>query len=114
MVFMSRLLIVSLILFITVSFCQNRKSSHTSIQDTIPKDSLILFGDWKITRFTAGYVSEILEEDAQRYVGQTIAIKAGLAVINGDTCNKPYFKTSIYNSNKYFYENNRADKSTLK
>jgi hypothetical protein len=114
MVFMSRILIISSILLTTVSFCNNRNSSRESGQASIPKDSLALYGDWKITKFTAGSISEITEEDAQKYVGQIITLKAGLAVINSDTCNQPYFKTSIQSSDKYFYENNRVDKATLK
>ncbi len=111
---MNRILIISSILLITVSFCNTRNSSHRSSEASIPKDSLVLYGDWKITRFTAGSISEITEDDAQKYVGQRITLKPNLAVINGDTCNQPYFKTSIQSSDKYFYENNRIDKATLK
>jgi hypothetical protein len=114
MVFMSRILIITSILLTTASFCNNRNSDHQSSQASVSKDSLALYGDWKITGFTAGAISEITEEDAQKYVGQTITLKPGLAVINSDTCNQPYFKTSIQNSDRYFYENNRIDKATLK
>lgn len=111
---MSRILIISSILLTTVSFCNNRNSSRESGQASIPKDSLVLYGDWKITKFTAGSVSEITDDDAQKYVGQIITLRPDIAIINNDTCSQPYFKMSTQNSDKYFYENNRIDKASLK
>jgi hypothetical protein len=111
---MKRILITTSILLTTLSFCNNRKTGHESRYASIPKDSLILYGDWSITEFTPGSISEITEEDARKYIGQKITLKPNLTVINGDTCNKPYFKTSIQSSDKYFYANNRIDKATLK
>lgn len=114
MIIMNRILIIISILLTTVSFCNNRNNSHESSEASIPKDSLVLYGDWKIIKFTAGSISEITEEDARKYIGQIIILKPGLAVVSSDTCNQPYFKTSIQSSDKYFYENNRIDKATLK
>jgi len=112
---MSRIIIVSsLLLLTTVSHCKSRNSSVESHQASVPKDSLVLYGDWKIIKFAAGAVSEITEEDAQKYVGQIITLKLDNAIINGDTCSQPRFKSSIQNSDDYFYQNNRIDKATLK
>jgi hypothetical protein len=111
---MNRILIISSILVTTVSFCNNKNSKHESSEASGQKDSLVLYGDWKITKFTAGTISEITEKDAQKYVGQIVTLKPGFVIINSDTCNQPYFKTSIQNSDKYFYDNNRVDKATLK
>jgi hypothetical protein len=111
---MSRILIISSILFTTVSFCNNKNGGHKNSQASIPKDSFVLYGDWKITRFTAGSISEITDDDAQKYVGQIITLRPDIAIINNDTCSQPYFKMSTQNSDKYFYANNRIDKAALK
>jgi len=111
---MSRILIISSILLTTVSFCNNRSTGHESSQAASPRDSIVLNGVWKITRFTAGSISEITDDDAQKYVGQTITLRPDIAIINNDTCSQPYFKMSTQNSDKYFYTNNRIDKAALK
>ncbi len=110
---MSRILIITSILLTTVSFCNNKNTGHENSQASIPKDSLALYGDWKITRFTAGFISEIMEEDAQRYVGHIVTLKPDIAIIEEDTCNLPHFEISIQNSDEYFFSNNRADKAAL-
>lgn len=111
---MSRLLVINLILLTIVSFCNNRNSHYENKPASTSKDSILLYGDWKITRFTAGYLSEITEEDAKKYIGQIITLRPSVAAIHGDTCTRPYFKISTQSSDKYFYENNRVDKSSLK
>lgn len=111
---MSWILIITSFLLATSTFCNSKNSGNESSDSSIQKDSLVLYGNWKITQFKAGSISEITEEDAQKYVGQIITLRPELAVINNDTCSQPYFKASFQGSDKYFYENNRIDKAVLK
>ena len=100
------------ILFV-LSFCNSINHVVDNKDSQTIQDTLIKYGDWKIVKLLPGYITEITEEDAQKYIGKLVTLKYDIAIINGDTCNKPSYKLSKEDSNRYFYSNNRIDKRTL-
>ncbi len=110
---MNRILITSLFLYTTIGFFNNKSIKAGYNKRSTQTDTVSIYGSWKIISYTPGYISALTDEEAKKYIGKTITLKPDLATVINDTCNQPIFKSTIQNSDQYFYES-RIDKATLK
>jgi hypothetical protein len=108
---MKKLFIIILIIgfFLPESFCISICSSHN-------RNYVCNFdphGEWVVFKYMPAAISEITDEEAKAFIGNTVVLDLNFAVIFNDTCNRPTFNFKTVNSNLYFFSNNRKDKETL-
>jgi hypothetical protein len=96
-----------------LSLVNNKKQIECNNHNIKKEDTLPIFGDWQIYKFSPGYISEITDEEAKKYLTNEVILESNRAIVVYDTCYSPLFKSRIENSDKFFTQNYRMNKKVL-